>query len=96
LAEGTRRLGRLDLAAALHPATRCEGYALTSEPDAYRDLGENTVVPIKCVYGQAEAARRRIEAAVTADEPATRGSTPITATRMRREESVAAGLDRSD
>lgn len=45
LAAGTRRLGRLDLAAALYLATTGEGYVLTPEPDAYGDLGEDTVIP---------------------------------------------------
>ncbi len=40
LAAGTRRVGRLDL------ATTGEGCVLTAEPDAYGDLGEDTVIPI--------------------------------------------------
>ena len=46
LAAGTRRLGRLDLAAALYLATTGEGYVLTAEPDAYGDLGEDSVIAI--------------------------------------------------
>jgi hypothetical protein len=46
LAAGTRGLGRLDLAAALYLATTGEGYVLTAEPDAYGDLGEDSVIPI--------------------------------------------------
>lgn len=46
LAAGTRVLGRLDLAAALLAATMGEGYVLTSEPEAYGDLGEDSVIPI--------------------------------------------------
>ena len=48
----------------------------------------------KCVYGQDEAARRRIEAALTADTPM-RDVTlePETPTRMRHDQSAGAGLD---
>jgi hypothetical protein len=46
LAAGTRQLGRLDLAAALYLATTGEGYVLTAKPDAYGDLGGDTVIPI--------------------------------------------------
>jgi len=46
LAAGTRRLGRLDLAAALYLAATGEGYVLTAEPGAYGDLGEGSVIPI--------------------------------------------------
>ena len=61
----------------------------------------------KCIYG--EAARRRIEAALTADQPAVdqrsadqvtadtperaAGSTPGTPTRIRHDQSAGAGLD---
>jgi hypothetical protein len=46
LAAGTRALGRLDLAAALLAATTGEGYVLTAEPDAYGDLGEDSIISI--------------------------------------------------
>jgi hypothetical protein len=46
LAAGTRKLGRLDLAAALYLATMGEGYVLTAEPEAYGDLGEDSVIGI--------------------------------------------------
>ena len=46
LAAGTRVLGRLDLAAALLAATTGEGYVLSAQPEAYGDLGEDTVIPI--------------------------------------------------
>jgi hypothetical protein len=63
----------------------------------------------KCIYGQDEAARRRIEAALTADQPAVveRSADQVTAdtptrnagqeagtpTRIRHDQSAAAGLD---
>lgn len=46
LAAGTRVLGRLDLAAALLAATTSEGYVLTAEPEAYGDLGRDSVISI--------------------------------------------------
>lgn len=46
LAAGTRVLGRLDLAVALLAATAGGGYVLTAEPEAYGDLGEDSVIPI--------------------------------------------------
>jgi hypothetical protein len=48
----------------------------------------------KCVYGQDEAARRRIEAALNADDtPAKKIHKRTSATRMRRDRSAGAGLD---
>jgi hypothetical protein len=46
LAAGTRVLGRLDLAAALLAGTAGEGYVLTGEPEAYGDLGQDSIIPI--------------------------------------------------
>lgn len=43
---GTRVLGRLDLAAALLAATSWDGYVLTGEPEAYGDLGEDSVISL--------------------------------------------------
>jgi hypothetical protein len=43
---GLRVLGRLDLASAFLTATAGDGYILTSEPDAYGDLGGDTVIAI--------------------------------------------------
>ena len=46
LAAGTRVLGRLDLSAALLAATTGEGYVLSAEPEAYGDLGRDSIIPI--------------------------------------------------
>lgn len=43
---GTRILGRLDLALSLLLATTGAGYVLTGEPDAYGDIGAESVIPI--------------------------------------------------
>jgi hypothetical protein len=43
---GVRILGRLDLAVALLLATMANGYVLTAEPDAYGDIGEDSVIAI--------------------------------------------------
>jgi hypothetical protein len=43
---GVRVFGRLDLAAALLAATAEDGYILTGEPEAYGDLGEDSVIPL--------------------------------------------------
>jgi hypothetical protein len=51
----------------------------------------------RCVYGQDEAARRRIEAALTADDtPGKKIHKRTSATRMRRDESAGAGLGGSE
>lgn len=44
LAAGTRILGRLDLALALMIATTGDGYVLTSEPESYGSLGEDSII----------------------------------------------------
>jgi hypothetical protein len=43
---GARILGRLDLAVALLAATSGNGYVLTSEPESYGEIGEDSVIPI--------------------------------------------------
>jgi hypothetical protein len=43
---GVRILGRLDLAFALLVATTGNGYVLTAEPEAYGEIGENSVIAI--------------------------------------------------
>jgi hypothetical protein len=43
---GVRILGRLDLALALLAATMGDGYVLTSEPESYGDIGEDSVIGI--------------------------------------------------
>ncbi len=44
---GFRVLGRLDLSVALLAATMGNGYVLTSEPESYGDLGEDSVIRIE-------------------------------------------------
>jgi hypothetical protein len=44
---GARVLGRVDLSAALLAATTGEGYVLTGEPEAYGDLGGDSVIAIE-------------------------------------------------
>ena len=43
---GIRILGRLDLAVALLVATMGNGYVLTAEPEAYGDIGVDSVIAI--------------------------------------------------
>jgi hypothetical protein len=43
---GVRIPGRLDLAVALLSATTGEGYVLTAEPEAYGDIGRDSVIAI--------------------------------------------------
>ena len=56
-----------------------------------------TRVYAKCVYGRDEAARRRIEAALNADDtPAKKIHKRTSARRMRHDQSAGAGLDGSE
>jgi len=43
---GVRILGRLDLAVSLLAATMGNGYVLTAEPEAYGDIGDDSVIAI--------------------------------------------------